>query len=180
MGLATYPLGRSDLQITRVGFGAWAVGGGGWSFGWGPQDEADSLATMRHALELGVNWLATAAAYGLGHSEELVGRLLRGLPSSERPLVFTKCGLLWDEHDPMAPPRRVLTPDTVGPSGPILLQDDYLLVANIVGHMADGVERDVQERAVALWRRVDADLGARIAGGVGLAPRGALVEADTR
>src|SRR3989441_1136730 len=113
MALGTRPLGRSGLEITRVGFGAWAVGGGGWSFGWGPQDEVDSLATMRHALEVGINWTDTAAAYGLGHSEEIVGRLLRGLPSSERPLVFTKCGLLWDEHDPMAPPRRVLTPDSI-------------------------------------------------------------------
>jgi aryl-alcohol dehydrogenase-like predicted oxidoreductase len=113
MGLATCPLGRSGLHITRVGFGAWAVGGGGWAFGWGPQDDADSLATMRHALELGINWIDTAAAYGLGHSEEIVGRLLRGLPSSERPHVFTKCGLLWAEHDPMVPPRRVLTPDSI-------------------------------------------------------------------
>src|SRR6266436_8669824 len=88
------PLEPSGLHITTVGFGAWAVGGGGWSFGWGPQDEVDSLATMRHALEVGINWTDTAAAYGLGHSEEIVGRLLRGLPSSERPLVFTKCGLL--------------------------------------------------------------------------------------
>jgi aryl-alcohol dehydrogenase-like predicted oxidoreductase len=101
------------LHITRVGFGAWAVGGGGWSFGWGPQDDAASLATMRHALELGVNWIDTAAVYGLGHSEELVGRLLRDLSHGERPLVFTKCGLLWDEHDPMAPPRRVLTPGSI-------------------------------------------------------------------
>jgi aryl-alcohol dehydrogenase-like predicted oxidoreductase len=101
------------LQITRLGFGAWAIGGGGWSFGWGPQDDADSLATMRHALELGINWIDTAAAYGLGHSEEVVGRLLRRLPRAERPLIFTKCGLLWDEHDPMTPPRRVLQPDSI-------------------------------------------------------------------
>jgi len=70
-----------------------AVGGGGWSFGWGPQDDADSLATTRHALELGVNWIDTAPVYGLGHSEELVGRLIRELPPGERPLTFTKCGL---------------------------------------------------------------------------------------
>ena len=100
--LPTRPLGRSGLPITRVGFGAWAIGGGGWSFGWGPQDDAASLATMRHALERGVNWIDTAAVYGLGHSEELVGRLLRELPRAQRPLVFTKCGLVWDEQDPMA------------------------------------------------------------------------------
>jgi len=113
MALATHPLGRSGLQITRVGFGSWAVGGGGWSFGWGPQDDADSLATMRHALELGINWIDTAAVYGLGHSEELVGRLIRDLPLGERPLIFTKCGLVWDEHDPRASPRQVLQPDSI-------------------------------------------------------------------
>ncbi len=113
MALPTCPLGSSGLQITRLGFGAWAIGGGGWSFGWGPQDDADSLATMRHALELGINWIDTAAVYGLGHSEEVVGRLLRELPPAERPLIFTKCGLLWDEHDPMTPPRRVLQPDSI-------------------------------------------------------------------
>jgi aryl-alcohol dehydrogenase-like predicted oxidoreductase len=113
MELATLPLGRSGLHITRLGFGSWAVGGGGWSFGWGPQDDAASLATMRHALELGINWIDTAAAYGLGHSEEVVGRLLHELPLSKRPLIFTKGGLVWDEHDPMAPPRHVLKPDSI-------------------------------------------------------------------
>ena len=109
----THPLGRSGLHITRLGFGSWAVGGGGWSFGWGPQDDADSLATMRHALELGINWIDTAAVYGLGHSEEMVGRLLRELPPAERPLIFTKCGLVWDERDPMTPPQRVLKPASI-------------------------------------------------------------------
>jgi aryl-alcohol dehydrogenase-like predicted oxidoreductase len=111
--LPTRPLGRSGLDITRVGFGSWAAGGGGWSFGWGPQDDAESLAAMRHALELGVNWIDTAAVYGLGHSEELVGRLLRELPPAQRPLIFTKCGLVWDERDPMAAPRQVLRPDSI-------------------------------------------------------------------
>ena len=113
MGLPTRPLGRSGLDITRVGFGSWAIGGGGWSFGWGPQDDAASLATMRHALDLGVNWIDTAAVYGLGHSEEVVGRLIRERAPAERPLIFTKCGLLGDEGDPMAPPRRVLKPDSI-------------------------------------------------------------------
>jgi aryl-alcohol dehydrogenase-like predicted oxidoreductase len=89
-------------MITRTGFGAWAIGGGGWAFGWGPQDDAVSLATMRHALKLGVNWIDTAAAYGLGHSEEVVGRLLRERTPAERPMVFTKCGLIWDPNNPMA------------------------------------------------------------------------------
>ncbi|MGE5278089.1 MAG: aldo/keto reductase [Acidobacteriota bacterium] len=113
MGLPTRPLGPSGMEITRVGFGAWAIGGGGWAFGWGPQDDAASLAAMRRALERGVNWIDTAAVYGLGHSEELVGRLLRDLPPTERPLVFTKCGLLWDERDRMAEAKRSLRPESI-------------------------------------------------------------------
>jgi len=113
MTLPTRPLGSSGLDITTVGFGAWAIGGGGWAFGWGPQDDADSLAAMRRALELGINWIDTAAVYGLGHSEELVGGLLRELPSRDRPLVFTKCGLVWDERDRMKEARRVLRPDSI-------------------------------------------------------------------
>src|SRR5205814_9112347 len=113
MTLPTRPLGASGLDITTVGFGAWAIGGGGWAFGWGPQDDADSLAAMRRALEQGVTWIDTAAVYGLGHSEEVVGRLLRELPAGERPLVFTKCGLVWDERDRMKEARRVLRPDSI-------------------------------------------------------------------
>jgi aryl-alcohol dehydrogenase-like predicted oxidoreductase len=101
------------MEITRLGFGAWAIGGGGWAFGWGPQDDADSIAAMRHAVARGVNWIDTAAVYGLGHSEELVGRLLRELPPADRPLVFTKCGLVWDERNPMADARRVLRPESI-------------------------------------------------------------------
>src|SRR2546421_10769309 len=108
MTLPTRPLGSSGLDITTVGFGAWAIGGGGWAFGWGPQDDADSLATLRHAFDLGVNWIDTAAVYGLGHSEEIVGRFLRDIPRAERPLVFTKCGLVWDEADRMRPAQRIL------------------------------------------------------------------------
>ena len=111
--LPTRPLGSSGLDITPVGFGAWAIGGGGWSFGWGPQDDTASLAAMRRALELGVNWIDTAAVYGLGHSEELVGRLLRELPREDRPFVFTKGGLVWDEQNRMEEPRRVLKPESI-------------------------------------------------------------------
>jgi aryl-alcohol dehydrogenase-like predicted oxidoreductase len=111
--LPTRALGLSGLQITPVGFGAWAIGGGDWSFGWGPQDDATSLAAMRRALELGINWVDTAAVYGLGHSEELVGRLLGDLPLADRPLVFTKGGLIWDERNRMAEPRRVLRPESI-------------------------------------------------------------------
>jgi aryl-alcohol dehydrogenase-like predicted oxidoreductase len=106
-------LGSSGLEITTVGFGAWAIGGGGWSFGWGPQDDSTSEGTLRHALELGINWIDTAAVYGLGHSEQVVGRVLRSLPVSERPFIFTKCGLIWDKRDPMQEPRQVLKPESI-------------------------------------------------------------------
>lgn len=113
MGLPTRPLGSSGFQITTVGFGSWAIGGGGWAFGWGPQDDAESIAAMRHALELGINWIDTAAVYGLGHSEEVVGKLFRELPASERPLIFTKCGLIWDADNPMETAKRILEPESI-------------------------------------------------------------------
>jgi aryl-alcohol dehydrogenase-like predicted oxidoreductase len=90
--LQTTQLGGTGLEITRVGFGAWAIGGGGWEFGWGPQEDQQSIETIHRALELGVNWIDTAAAYGLGHSEEVVGLALAGL--DERPYVFTKASLV--------------------------------------------------------------------------------------
>jgi aryl-alcohol dehydrogenase-like predicted oxidoreductase len=88
--LRTAELGATGLKISRVGFGAWAIGGGGYEWGWGPQDDEDSIAAIRHALALGVNWIDTAAQYGLGHSERVVGRALAGL--EPRPYVFTKGG----------------------------------------------------------------------------------------
>ncbi len=97
--IAKRTLGSNGPEITTVGFGAWAVGGGDWAFSWGPQDDNESMAAMRRAIALGVNWIDTAPVYGLGHSEEVIGRFLKTLPRSERPLVFTKCGLIWDEHD---------------------------------------------------------------------------------
>jgi aryl-alcohol dehydrogenase-like predicted oxidoreductase len=90
--LRTTALGRTGLEITRVGFGAWAIGGGDWEFGWGPQDDDESIAAIHRALERGVNWIDTAAAYGFGRSEQAVGRALEGV--AERPYVFTKCSLL--------------------------------------------------------------------------------------
>jgi len=90
--IRTTQLGNTGLHITRVGLGAWAIGGGGYDRGWGPQDDDQSIATIHHALELGVNWIDTAAAYGFGHSEEIVGRAIEGL--AERPYVFTKCSQL--------------------------------------------------------------------------------------
>jgi aryl-alcohol dehydrogenase-like predicted oxidoreductase len=113
MALPKRHLGSTDMEITTVGFGAWAIGGGGWAFGWGPQDDTASLAAMRRACELGINWIDTAAVYGLGHSEELVGRFLRDLPAADRPLIFTKCGLAWDESNRMAIPRRTLKPESI-------------------------------------------------------------------
>jgi len=92
----TRKLGNSDLQITPLGVGAWAIGGGGWAFGWGPQDDDESIAAIRAAIDEGWNWIDTAAVYGLGHSEEIVARALNDW-SGPRPYVFTKCGRLWDE-----------------------------------------------------------------------------------
>jgi aryl-alcohol dehydrogenase-like predicted oxidoreductase len=90
-------LGDTGYQITPIGLGAWAIGGGGWAFGWGPQDDQESIAAIHRAVDLGINWIDTAAAYGLGHSEEIVARALADLPRWRRPLVFTKCSLVWNE-----------------------------------------------------------------------------------
>ena len=90
---ATRTLGNSDLQLTPIGYGAWAIGGGNWEYGWGPQDDNDSLRTIEHALDSGINWIDTAAIYGLGHSEEIVGKALRG--RTQMPCVFTKCSMRW-------------------------------------------------------------------------------------
>lgn len=111
--LPTTPLGITSMSITRVGFGAWAIGGAGWTYGWGAQDDGDSVAAIRHAVARGINWIDTAAVYGLGHSEEVVARALADLPADERPYVFTKCGLVWDEAHRDAPPRRVGRPASI-------------------------------------------------------------------
>jgi aryl-alcohol dehydrogenase-like predicted oxidoreductase len=94
--METRLLGNSDLRITPIGFGAWAIGGSGWEFAWGAQDDRDSVAAIREAVDAGVNWIDTAAVYGLGHSEEVVARALEGV--RDRPYVFTKCSMVWDEH----------------------------------------------------------------------------------
>jgi aryl-alcohol dehydrogenase-like predicted oxidoreductase len=94
--MQTRRLGRTDLDITPLGFGAWAIGGGNWAFGWGSQDDRDSIAAIREAVDLGINWIDTAAVYGLGRSEEVVARALEGI--SPRPYVFTKCGRVWNER----------------------------------------------------------------------------------
>jgi aryl-alcohol dehydrogenase-like predicted oxidoreductase len=107
--MQTRKLGNSDLNITPVGYGAWAVGGSGWQYAWGSQDDSDSIAAIHRALELGVNWIDTAAVYGLGHSEEVVARALKSW-SGPRPYVFTKCGLRWDSKGEV---QKVLSADSI-------------------------------------------------------------------
>lgn len=89
----TRQLGNSDMQLTAIGFGAWAIGGGDWQFSWGAQDDNDSIGAIQHALDLGINWIDTAAIYGLGHSEEVVGKAIQG--HKNKPFVFTKCSMVW-------------------------------------------------------------------------------------
>ncbi|RKG57153.1 aldo/keto reductase [Corallococcus sp. AB011P] len=89
-------LGNSDMDLTALGFGAWAIGGGGWAFAWGAQDDAQSIEAIQRALDSGINWIDTAAVYGLGHSEDVVSRALKG--RDKRPYVFTKCGMVWDDR----------------------------------------------------------------------------------
>ena len=113
MTLDTRPIGTSGLEITTVGFGAWAAGGGRWAYGWGPQDDAVSIAAIRHALGLGVTWVDTAAAYGLGHSEEVVGAAVRGLAAASRPLVFTKGGVVSDPARPYDEPEFTSRPESI-------------------------------------------------------------------
>jgi aryl-alcohol dehydrogenase-like predicted oxidoreductase len=102
-------LGNSDLRLTPIGFGAWAIGGGNWEFAWGPQDDNESIRAIHHALDLGINWIDTAAIYGLGHSEEMVAKALRS--TSHKPLVFTKCSMRWRPDRTI---YRSLRADSVG------------------------------------------------------------------
>jgi aryl-alcohol dehydrogenase-like predicted oxidoreductase len=89
-------LGNTEMRITPIGFGSWAIGGGNWAYGWGSQDDGDSIAAIQRAVELGVNWIDTAAVYGLGHSEELVARAVAGM--KHKPYIFTKCSMVWNSH----------------------------------------------------------------------------------
>ncbi|HVF76646.1 MAG TPA: aldo/keto reductase [Acidimicrobiales bacterium] len=109
--METRPLGRTDLQITSLGLGAWAIGGGEWQGGWGPQDDDESVAAIHRAVERGVNWIDTAPAYGLGRAESVVGRAVRELPEGDRPLVFTKCGLVWEPDARTV--SNVLAPESI-------------------------------------------------------------------
>ena len=111
--LPTVPFGGTDMSITRVGFGAWAIGGDGWSYGWGAQDDDASVRAIVHAVERGINWVDTAAIYGLGHSEVVTAKALKAIPEADRPLVFTKGGLRWNDADPMENAKRIGDPDSV-------------------------------------------------------------------
>ena len=111
MTMNTVKLGGTALEITPVGLGAWAIGGGEWMGGWGPQDDEDSIAAIHHAVERGVNWIDTAPAYGLGRAEEVVGRAVAALPEADRPYVFTKCGLVWEQGARTV--SNVLAPDSI-------------------------------------------------------------------
>jgi aryl-alcohol dehydrogenase-like predicted oxidoreductase len=113
MTLEKRRLGSTDLEITTLGFGSWAVGGGDWAYGWGAQDDESSISAIVRAISGGVNWIDTAAIYGLGHSEVVVGQALRRIPPSERPYVFTKCGLVLDPANPGHQPARDLTPAAI-------------------------------------------------------------------
>ncbi len=111
--LPTVPFGRTGMNITRTGFGSWAVGGGDWAVGWGDQDDRESIAAIRHALARGVNWVDTAAIYGLGRSEEVVAAAVTDVPLSERPYIFTKCGMIGDTANPAEMPKRVGKPESI-------------------------------------------------------------------
>jgi aryl-alcohol dehydrogenase-like predicted oxidoreductase len=111
--LGSASLGTTGMELSRAGFGAWAIGGGGWKFGWGSQDETESIAAIRYAVDRGINWVDTAPVYGRGRSEEVVGKALRDIPEADRPYVFTKCGLTFDPGDPEDGPHNVLAPDSI-------------------------------------------------------------------
>lgn len=107
----TRPLGRTGMNLSRVGLGAWAIGGPDWAFGWGEQDDTASIRAIRHAIDRGINWIDTSAVYGLGHSEEIVCQALAQMPGASRPYVFTKGGLSWSAQKTQ--PRRNGHPDSL-------------------------------------------------------------------
>ncbi|WP_067573361.1 aldo/keto reductase [Nocardia acidivorans] len=110
----TRPLGDTGMAITPLGLGTWVIAGSGWEYSWGATDDAESIAAIRHAVDSGLNWLDTAPAYGLGHAETLVGRAISDLPEADRPYLFTKTGLIWEEGDDRTgPPRRIMRPEVI-------------------------------------------------------------------
>jgi aryl-alcohol dehydrogenase-like predicted oxidoreductase len=156
MALNKRRLGTTDLEITTVGFGAWAIGGGGWAYGWGPQDDVGSIAAIRHAVRRGVNWIDTAAIYGLGHSEEIVGRALREMPASERPFVFTKGGMIPDRDRPYDEPVRDLRPATIRREVEASLRRLGVERIDLYQfHWPDGVGTPIEDSWYELGRLVD-------------------------
>ncbi|WP_231387112.1 aldo/keto reductase [Nocardia sp. BMG111209] len=110
----TYSLGDTGMDISALGFGTWVIAGSGWQYSWGATEDEASIAAIRHAVDRGLNWIDTAPAYGVGHAESLVGRALSGIPESERPFVFTKTGLVWEDGDDLlGPPRRIMRPEAI-------------------------------------------------------------------
>jgi aryl-alcohol dehydrogenase-like predicted oxidoreductase len=105
--------GATDMEVSRLGFGAWAAGGSGYAYGWGSHDDGSAIDAIRAAVAAGINWIETAPIYGLGHSERVVGRALSGMPEDERPYVFTKCGLMWDADRPNDPAQQIGRPDSI-------------------------------------------------------------------
>jgi aryl-alcohol dehydrogenase-like predicted oxidoreductase len=111
MNISRRRLGSTDLDISPVGLGAWAIGGGEWQGGWGPQDDTESIAAIHAAVDKGINWIDTAPAYGLGRAEEVVGQAVGDLPERDRPHIFTKCGLVWEPGETSV--ANVLAPDSI-------------------------------------------------------------------
>jgi aryl-alcohol dehydrogenase-like predicted oxidoreductase len=107
------PFGTTDMSVSRVGFGAWAAGGSGYVYGWSAQDDDSVITAVRAAVAAGVNWIDTAPMYGMGHSERLIGRAIAGMPEGDRPYLFTKCGLVWDEARPHDPAQQIGRPDSI-------------------------------------------------------------------
>lgn len=138
--MRTTKLGNSDMQITPLGIGAWAMGGGGWAYGWGPQNDQDSIAAIHAALDAGINWIDTAAVYGLGHSEEVIARALHG--RSNRPHIFTKCGLTWTAAGEI---RRTLKADSIRREAEASLRRLQVDVIDLYQIHWPDPDRDVEE-----------------------------------
>ncbi len=154
--MSTVPLGGSALNITPIGLGTWAIGGD-WGFGWGPQDDADSIAAIQHAVHSGINWIDTAPVYGLGHAEKIVAQALKTIGSAQRPFLFTKCGLIWDQDKNV---KHRLKTDSIRKeveASLLRLETDVLDLCQI--HWPDfppgGPARDIEEAWTTLSDLVD-------------------------
>ena len=145
--MKTRQLGKTDMEITPIGYGSWAIGGNNWAVGWGPQDDQQAIAAIKRALDLGINWIDTAAVYGLGHSEELVGRALKG--RDERPYVFTKCSRLWDDK---GNPYGNLKADSIRREAEASLKRLQVDVIDLYQMHWPEPERDIEEGWTAMAR----------------------------